>query len=275
MRPHGRARISRLSPEAQAVCDRCGFRFAHAALRWQYQWNGPKLQNLRILVCDGCYDTPQEQLRTILIPPDPVPIMNPRPEQFTSDDNPISPIGWDPGNLFRLTGLSSQSTTFGTLTGGGGPDAAFFGGPTKMFVQAATLTPSSTASAGNVIGKNWSAMPGAMPAYPAGFGPIPQSYVISQAVVAAPVNAAFLGSSTPTSIRLDGSSDGVNWTTLATAATVGSRGETITLTSSVATFYGWHRIALTGDGVRAVAIASIALSAAGPSGAQTASEISA
>ena len=34
--------------------------------------------NTRVLVCRRCEDVPQEQLRTIVIPADPVPIMNPR-----------------------------------------------------------------------------------------------------------------------------------------------------------------------------------------------------
>ena len=79
----GRAIVDPTNPAAHGICDRCGFRFNHNRLRWQFDWRGTKLQNLRILVCDsGCYDVPQEQLRSIVLPPDPVPIMNPRPEQY-------------------------------------------------------------------------------------------------------------------------------------------------------------------------------------------------
>ena len=82
MRPHGHARINARHPEATAVCDRCG-RFTNLnSLRFQYQWSGVKLQNLRLLVCRGCEDVPQEQLRTIVLPPDPIPVMNPRPEAY-------------------------------------------------------------------------------------------------------------------------------------------------------------------------------------------------
>lgn len=42
-----------------------------------------QLQNLRILVCDICLDKPQTQLRTIILPPDPVALFNTRPELYS------------------------------------------------------------------------------------------------------------------------------------------------------------------------------------------------
>lgn len=80
--PTGRARVSARSPSTHAICDRCGFRYLHSQLSWQLQWAGVKLQNLRILVCCECLDTPQPQLKSIIIPADPVPVLNPRPEQY-------------------------------------------------------------------------------------------------------------------------------------------------------------------------------------------------
>lgn len=82
MRPHGHARISINNPAALGVCDRCGALYNLRDLRWQFDWRGPSLQNLRILVCETCWDQPQENLRTIVLPPDPLPVMNPRPEQY-------------------------------------------------------------------------------------------------------------------------------------------------------------------------------------------------
>lgn len=79
-----RASVSRTRPRAHAICDRCGFRYNHNELQWQFQWAGTKLQNLRLLVCETCLDKPQEGLRTIVLPPDPVPISNPRPEISTA-----------------------------------------------------------------------------------------------------------------------------------------------------------------------------------------------
>lgn len=96
----GRARISARNPQAIGVCDRCGIWYNHVNLRWQYDWRGASLQNLRLLVCNTCYDEPQSQLRAIVVPADPVPIVNPRIQDFvqaemtyqtTSGQNTIDP----------------------------------------------------------------------------------------------------------------------------------------------------------------------------------------
>jgi hypothetical protein len=55
-------------------------------LRWQYDWAGASLVNKRILVCNTCYDEPQQQLRAIIIPADPMPIVNPRVEPYAWDE---------------------------------------------------------------------------------------------------------------------------------------------------------------------------------------------
>jgi hypothetical protein len=97
----GRARTSARNPQAHAICDRCGFRYNHVNLRWQYDWRGASLMNIRLLVCNPCYDNPQEQLRAIVVPADPVPIVNPRIQDFvtaesntrvTSGQNTIDPV---------------------------------------------------------------------------------------------------------------------------------------------------------------------------------------
>ena len=74
MRPHGKyARVNPQNPENFAQCDRCGFWRNGSDLVWQDEWSGTHLYNIRILVCsDRCYDRPQEQLRTIILPPDPI-----------------------------------------------------------------------------------------------------------------------------------------------------------------------------------------------------------
>jgi len=82
----GRAKTSPSNPQAFGVCDRCGIWYNFANLQWQYDWRGAALQNLRILVCNTCLDTPQEQLRAIVVPADPTPIVNARIENFTSDE---------------------------------------------------------------------------------------------------------------------------------------------------------------------------------------------
>jgi hypothetical protein len=84
----GRARVSAKNPQAAAICDRCGFVYNHVNLKWQYDWAGASLINKRMLVCNTCYDVPQEQLRAIVVPADPMPIINPRVQDFvTAEQN--------------------------------------------------------------------------------------------------------------------------------------------------------------------------------------------
>jgi hypothetical protein len=85
-RPHGRAEVDPSGPRAFGVCDRCGFWYNHHNLRWQLDYRGNRLQNLRILVCYRCYDNPQPQLKPRIIGPDPLPIINARPENFYIDE---------------------------------------------------------------------------------------------------------------------------------------------------------------------------------------------
>ena len=80
----GRARVSSKNPAALAVCDRCGMWYNHVDLAWQFDWGGASLINKRILVCRPCNDIPQNQLRAIVLPADPIPVMNPRVEFWTS-----------------------------------------------------------------------------------------------------------------------------------------------------------------------------------------------
>jgi hypothetical protein len=50
------------------------------------EWAGTQLINRRILVYEDEYDTPNRQLGTIILPPDPVSILNARPENYTIDE---------------------------------------------------------------------------------------------------------------------------------------------------------------------------------------------
>lgn len=85
----GRARTNATKPEAHAICDRCGFRYNHNSLKWQYDWRGASLMNIRLLVCDTCNDEPQQQLRAIVVPADPVPIVQPRLQDFAVSETNI------------------------------------------------------------------------------------------------------------------------------------------------------------------------------------------
>lgn len=118
----GRARVSSRNPQAFGVCDRCGMWYNHADLQWQFDWAGASLINKRILVCETCYDDPQQQLRAIVLPADPEPIINPRTEPYFADEadvrqvsgyNTVNPILGIPvpGGAQRVTTSGGQATT--------------------------------------------------------------------------------------------------------------------------------------------------------------------
>jgi len=91
MRPHGKyAKVNASNPENFAQCDRCGFWRNGSDLVWQLQWSGAGIYNQRILVChDRCYDTPNEQLRTIILPSDPQPVLNARVPNFAYEEQTV------------------------------------------------------------------------------------------------------------------------------------------------------------------------------------------
>jgi hypothetical protein len=74
------------SPRAWATDDQSGFITNHDELRWQYDWAGTQLVNKRLLVHPDFLDLPQRQLGSLVLPPDPVPIMNARPENYPIDE---------------------------------------------------------------------------------------------------------------------------------------------------------------------------------------------
>lgn len=134
MRPHGRAKVSTRNPEAFAICDDCGFLFNHSELRWQLQWSGNKLVNLKQLVCRRCNDIPQTQLRAIVLPADPMPVLNPRVQNYqaavtdyrtTSGQNTIDPITGIPipGSTMRITENDDYRVTQQTGEPPGGKNA--------------------------------------------------------------------------------------------------------------------------------------------------------
>lgn len=79
-------------PQPPGICDRCGFKYPHAELAWQFDWRGNQLHNLRILVCPPCYDEPQPNgRRPVILPPDPEPVKDPRPGFYAQQEGPPPP----------------------------------------------------------------------------------------------------------------------------------------------------------------------------------------
>jgi hypothetical protein len=83
---HGRAVINPNAPEALGICDGCGFLFNLRELRWQMYWCGTTLKNKHLRKCSQCLDIPNEQFRTIILPPDPPPVFDTRTEPYSVDE---------------------------------------------------------------------------------------------------------------------------------------------------------------------------------------------
>src|SRR5262245_25605344 len=127
---YGRAAVSKSLPRAHAICDRCGFRFNHDALQFQYDWRGPRLQNLRVLVCKSCLDRPQERLRTLILPPDTVPVTEPRPEAYDLANNArLTTLPSADKGVSLNVNSSNAVVGIGTLAAGGPGNAAIGGAP--------------------------------------------------------------------------------------------------------------------------------------------------
>lgn len=251
MRPHGHATVNARLPRAWGVCDRCGALYEHRKLAWQFDYSGPRLFNKRILVCPSCMDRPQENLRTIVLPPDPVPIQNPRPEQYAADDNPISPVGQAPP--WVVSPVYVRGTDTGTLQNS---FRAFDSNLNKPFSQCAGVSISNLGLA-NTIGKNWNRDPSRIQATMPTTNTI--THTVSRAVMQAPNDMAFLLGQ-PMQYLFQGSSDALNWTTLASGTTQGTIGETVTITSFTGGPYAHHRLVMEGDGVNPLGIAQLAIS---------------
>lgn len=103
LRPHGQAEVNPDHPQAFAKCDRCGDQCNLVNLRPQMEYAGPALVNTGWLVCETCLDEPNPGLRTVLIPPDPIPVNNPRFEPWDIEES---------SNIFSL----NQTIPAGTLS---------------------------------------------------------------------------------------------------------------------------------------------------------------
>jgi|KBSMisStandDraft_5_1062788.scaffolds.fasta_scaffold20169_4 hypothetical protein len=251
MREHGKGvEISPTHPRAKAVCDRCGMHYNHHKLKWAVDWRGTKLQNLRMLVCDSCLDAYQQNgQRTILLPPDPVPIHNARPENYVANDNPLSALGANPNPLLNL-----YSAQIGTMRNAAGIPAAFDGNTNKPSFMSAMIT-TVDSSYGNYVGINWAGYPGGT--FPTGLDTPVITHTLASYALYAPNDSTF-GS---TSYVVQGSPFGdVNWgswTTLSSGNFVGAIGEVATGTVNVGQQFQFHRVGFWGGGGFSIAVAQV------------------
>lgn len=112
----GRAVTNARSPQAFAVCDGCGTWSNRVNLKYQFEWAGDSLQNQRFLYCFRCLSKPQPQLKTIILPQDPVPVTDPRPEVPTLLQNLngfVQSVG--PQGTTVTTNATGAKATFGEV----------------------------------------------------------------------------------------------------------------------------------------------------------------
>ena len=96
-RPHPkRAAVDPEHPQAWGTCDRSGFIGQHQNLVTDYMWAGTTLIPSRFLMHLEFADEPNEQFRTIKLPPDPEPIINARPERYIVEEG-VLPLVTEPG----------------------------------------------------------------------------------------------------------------------------------------------------------------------------------
>ena len=260
MRPHGRADISQTSPRATAICDRCGAMVNHDQLRWAFDWRGPKLQNLRFLVCQSCLDAYQQNgQRTIVLPADPIPIKNARPEYYVPDNNPLSALGASPTLAANpMPSMWQYSNQIGTMVNQAGVPSAFDGNANKPSAQSAVIAVSKS-SFNNYVGINWAGNANALNMPSSLKGPV-LTHTLSSYTITAPNDATF-GS---TGYMVQGSPVDAgwgSWTTVASGDTVGTVGEVISGTPSGGR-YQFHRVAFYGNGGSQISVAQVSLSVA-------------
>lgn len=107
-------------PRPVGICDRCGQKYYLDDLPWAYDWRGNELANLRLRVSHQCLDVPNEQLRPIIIGPDPTPILDARPYYYAQQNaapTPAIPDTGPVGNFVLDDGMLGE----GTILGGGEP----------------------------------------------------------------------------------------------------------------------------------------------------------
>lgn len=85
-RVHGRAEVDPRAPKPFGTCDFCGIQYNLEDLSPQLRYAGRGLINTNLLVCRRCKDIPAPFVVPVILPPDPDPIMNARPEPYAIDE---------------------------------------------------------------------------------------------------------------------------------------------------------------------------------------------
>jgi hypothetical protein len=105
------------NPDALGVCDYTGFIFNKRDLVKQMEWRGNALQWTGFMVGRPFLDVPNDQNRTPILPPDPVPVPLPRVMQ----DQPITwsqglGVPWNQLNVYTWSTWGSISNGMAELS---------------------------------------------------------------------------------------------------------------------------------------------------------------
>lgn len=158
-RPHGKhVHVDSQSPKALGICDYTGFVFLRSDLLKQMEWRGNSLEWTGFYVGRPYLDVPNPQLKPPILPPDPIPVKDPRPPQGTTETfssntlpvfseitTPFNQIGnisdgaMGPSEGEKLTLL--EQNNFPQLISNGGPPA-----PNQSLTQAQILQQLQTTS---------------------------------------------------------------------------------------------------------------------------------
>lgn len=75
------------APRATGICDRCGAKYWLDELPWQWDVRGNTLQNLRLRVCERCYDDPAWILKPVIIVGPEGVVKDPRPYLYPQESS--------------------------------------------------------------------------------------------------------------------------------------------------------------------------------------------
>lgn len=90
------------------TCDRCGLIWNQTSMQFQYDFNGGPLPvNRQLLFCPRCLDAYNYQKQLIVIPPDPPPLMNTRPEPYSIDETNWLTVDGNPLEIASDTMITS------------------------------------------------------------------------------------------------------------------------------------------------------------------------
>lgn len=88
-----RYKVDMRNPLGYGICDKTQFIMRHCDMVKQMEYMGNDLQWTGYMVGKWYADKPNPSLRPVILKPDPVPLINPRPQQ-QQPDAPTSQVGY-------------------------------------------------------------------------------------------------------------------------------------------------------------------------------------